>query len=50
MVRPEYLIILKLLAGSDQDFIDRKPVKSMAKQLFMDGELKKLVEIAKRLP
>lgn len=58
VVRPEFLIILKLRAGSDQDFldcaalwneeIDRELVKKLAKELFMEGKLKKMAAIARR--
>ena len=59
IVRPEFLIILKLRAGSDQDFldcaalwkeeIDREMVKKMAKELFLEGKLKKIAGIARRV-
>jgi len=59
VVRPEYLIILKALAGSDQDIIDgahlwneridRRLVRKMAKELYMDGKLKKMEAKAKKL-
>jgi len=59
VVRPEYLIILKLLAGSDQDYldsaylwnesIDKKLVRKMAKELFLQGKLQKMTVIARRL-
>lgn len=59
VVRPEYLIILKLLAGSDQDIIDaahlwnekidRKLVRKLSGELYLDTKLKKLEVIAKRI-
>ncbi len=59
VVLPEYLIILKLRAGSDQDYIDsahlwneaidKRLVRKMAKELFMDGKIKKMLSIAKRI-
>lgn len=59
VVRPEYLIILKLLAGSDQDYldsahlwnesIDKSLVRKMAKKLFLQGKLRKMTVIARRL-
>lgn len=60
VVGPEHLIILKLLAGSDQDYIDaahlwnedidRSLVEDKAGDLFMERKLKKMKTIAKRLP
>ncbi|MBI5598212.1 MAG: hypothetical protein HY890_00565 [Deltaproteobacteria bacterium] len=60
VVRPEYLIILKLRAGSDQDYIDgarlwnesidRRLVRRMAKKMYMERGLEKLAGLAKRLP
>ncbi|MCC6502633.1 MAG: nucleotidyl transferase AbiEii/AbiGii toxin family protein [Deltaproteobacteria bacterium] len=59
VVRPEYLIVLKLLAGSPQDFIDgahlwnekidRKLVRKMAEELYIDSKLKKLEATAKKI-
>lgn len=59
IVRPEYLIILKLLAGSEQDYldsahlwnesIDKRLVRKMAKELFLQGKLQKMTVIARRL-
>lgn len=59
VVRPEHLIILKLLAGSQQDFIDsanlwnekidRRLVRKMAEGLYIDGKLKKLEATAKKI-
>jgi len=59
VVRPEYLIILKLLAGSDQDYldsaqlwnesIDKRLVRKMVKELFLQGKLQKMTVIARRL-
>lgn len=57
VLSPEYLLILKLLAGSDQDYIDctnlwqrsidKRLVRGMAKRLYLDGRLKKVVAKAK---
>jgi len=59
VVRPEYLIILKLRAGSDQDYIDsahlwnepidKKLVRKTAKELYMEGRIKKMLSIVSRL-
>lgn len=59
VIRPEYLIILKLLAGSEQDYIDsanlwndpidRKLVKRITKGLFMETKLDKLIDKAKKI-
>ena len=59
IIRPEYLIILKLFAGSEQDIIDgahlwnekidRRLVRKMAKELFVEGKLKKLEIKARRV-
>ncbi|MBE7415836.1 MAG: nucleotidyl transferase AbiEii/AbiGii toxin family protein [Deltaproteobacteria bacterium] len=59
VVRPEYLLLLKLFAGSDQDFIDgahlwnegidRDFVKGKAEELHLSGKLKKLEGIARRI-
>ena len=59
IVRPEYLIVLKLLAGSPQDFIDgahlwnekidRKLVRKMAEELYIGTKLKKLEATAKKI-
>ena len=59
VIRPEYLIILKLIAGSEQDYIDcahlwnelkdKRLVRTMAKELYMERRLKKAKNIAKRV-
>ena len=59
VVRPEHLIILKLLAGSEQDYIDsahlwneqidKKMVRKMAKGLYIEAKIKKMTALAKRL-
>ncbi|MEK7314304.1 MAG: nucleotidyl transferase AbiEii/AbiGii toxin family protein [Deltaproteobacteria bacterium] len=59
VLSPEYLIILKLFAGSEQDFIDcahlwneridKRLVRKIAKESFMEGKLKKLMAIAKKV-
>lgn len=58
VVRPEHLVILKLRAGSDQDYvdcahiwnekIDKGFVRKTVKALFMESRLKKVISIAKR--
>lgn len=60
VIRPEFLIVLKLIAGSEQDFIDAAQlwngpvdkglVKVMTKKLFLEAKLKKMVAIAKKMP
>jgi hypothetical protein len=60
VIKPEFLIILKLIAGSEQDFIDAAQlwngpldkglVRGMSKRLFLETKLKKMVGIAKKLP
>lgn len=56
---PEHLLILKLFAGSDQDIIDcahlwnepidRKFVKSLSGELYLDGKLRKVEAAAKKI-
>lgn len=58
-VRAEYLIVLKLIAGSDQDLIDcahlwnepidKKLVRKLAKGLYLEKKLEKMMRIARRL-
>lgn len=60
VIKPEFLIILKLIACSEQDFIDAAQlwngpidkglVRRMAKRLFLEAKLKKMVAIARKLP
>lgn len=59
VVRPEHLIVLKLLAGSEQDYIDaahlwngqvdKKFVRAAAKKLFIENKIKRLVLLSRRL-
>lgn len=59
VVRPEYLILLKLLAGSDQDMIDaahlwnekidRQFVRKRSDELHVETRLRKIEAIAKRI-
>lgn len=59
VVRPEYLIVLKLIAGSEQDFIDsahlwnepvdKRLVRKLAKGLYLEGKLKKMLRIAGKI-
>lgn len=59
VIRPEHLVILKLLAGSEQDYIDsahlwnepidKRLVRKMVKELYMEAKIKKMIAIAKRL-
>lgn len=60
VIKPEFLIILKLIACSEQDFIDAAQlwngpidkglVRRMAKRLFLEAKLKKMAAVAKKLP
>lgn len=59
VVRHEYLIVLKLIAGSDQDFIDsahlwnedidKKLVRKLAKSLYLGKKLEKMLRIARKI-
>lgn len=60
VIKPEFLIIVKLIAASEQDFIDAAQlwngpvdkglVRRMAKRLFLEPKLRKIVVVAKKLP
>lgn len=59
VVRHEYLIILKLIAGSDQDLIDcahlwnepidKRIVRKLAKSLYLEKNLEKMVRLARKI-
>lgn len=59
IVRPEFLLILKLISGSEQDYIDcaqlwktnidKNMVRRLAEQTYTKNDLKKIINISKKL-